>query len=132
MMTAIVLFLILFIDEAHESHEVKGLALNFSQRALRCVHAHSIGERMGNQEALHAAAARCEALRAELGQDTWCPQHDHERVDRDPLLVELKDIAQQGILNCLQLADRINATFFLDLRIMSRELISPISWPPRF
>ena len=29
-------------DEAHESHEVKGLALNFGRRALRHMHAHSI------------------------------------------------------------------------------------------
>ena len=56
-------------NEAHESHEVEGLALNFGRRALRRVHAHSIGEQMGNQEALDTAAARCEALRAELGQD---------------------------------------------------------------
>ena len=54
-------------DEAHELHEVKGLVLNFDWRALGCVCIHSIGEKLGNQEVLHTAAAHCEALCVELG-----------------------------------------------------------------
>jgi hypothetical protein len=48
-------------------HEVKGLVLNFDWRALGCVCIHSIGEKLGNQEVLHTAAAHCEALCVELG-----------------------------------------------------------------
>ncbi len=73
-------------DEVHESHEVGGLALNFGWRALGRVRAHSIGVQMGKQEALHAAAAHCEAHCAELGRDPRSPQHDGKRVDRDALL----------------------------------------------
>ncbi len=51
----------------HEHHEVKGLALDFGWHALQRVRAHLIGERLGNHEAFHGTAARCEALRAELG-----------------------------------------------------------------
>ncbi len=61
---------------------------------------------MGNQKALHTAAAHCEALFTGLGRDKRCPQRDHERVDHDPLLTVLEDIAQQGTLDCLELADR--------------------------
>ena len=56
-------------DAAHESHEVEGLVFNFSRRALWRVCSHSIRERMGSHKVLHSAAARCEALFTELGQE---------------------------------------------------------------
>ena len=56
-------------NAAHELHEVEGLAFNFGRRALQRVRSHSIQEQMGNQKALHTAAAPCEALFMELGQD---------------------------------------------------------------
>ena len=56
-------------DVMHESHEVEGLVFNFGRRALQRVRSHSIlilQERMGNQKALHSAAAHYEALFTEL------------------------------------------------------------------
>jgi hypothetical protein len=53
-------------DAAQKLHEVEGLAFNFGQRALQPVCAHSIQVQMGNQKALHTAAARGEALFTEL------------------------------------------------------------------
>ena len=90
----------------HEHHEVEGLALNFGWHALQHVRAHWIGEQMGNHEAFHGTAARCEALRAELGGEKQRPQHDSELVDVDPLLAQLEDVAQKGVLQRLQLVER--------------------------
>ena len=56
-------------DAVHESHEVEGLVFNFGQRVLQRVRSHSIQERMGNQKALHTAAACSEALFTDLGRD---------------------------------------------------------------
>ena len=90
----------------HEHHEVEGLALNFGWHALQHVRAHWIGEQMGNHEAFHGTAARCEALCAELGGEKQRPQHDSELVDIDPLLAQLEDVAQKGVLQRLQLVER--------------------------
>ncbi len=57
---------------------------------------------------LHTAAARCEALFAELWRHIWRPQHNREKFDFDPLLTLLEDIAQQITLDRLQLAGRSN------------------------
>jgi hypothetical protein len=60
-------------DLVHESHVVKSFTLDFGQRALQRVHAHSIGHQMGITELIHSAALRCEALLTEIGQDIRCP-----------------------------------------------------------
>ena len=44
-------------------------------------------------------------LHAEFGQEKRRPQHDDERVDDDPLLMQLEDVAQQGVFQRLQLAE---------------------------
>ena len=54
----------------------------------------------------HSAAAHCEALPAELRQEKQRPQNNDEPVDGDPLLVQLKDVAQQSTLYHFQLEDR--------------------------
>ncbi len=58
---------------AHELNEIKTFALNFGQRALQRVRAHSIGYQMGIAELLHSAASCYEALLAEFGRDIRCP-----------------------------------------------------------
>ena len=49
------------------------------------------------KKTFHSAAACCEALHAELGQEKQRPQHNDERVAGDPLIAQLKNIAQQGV-----------------------------------
>ena len=61
---------------------------------------------MGNKKAFHSTAACYEALHVELGREKRRPQHNNARVDVDPLIAQLGEVAQQGIFQRLQMADR--------------------------
>ena len=61
---------------------------------------------MGPEPPLHRAAVRGEVLLTELGGEVGRTQHDAERVDDEPLLALLKDVAEQGFVDRVQLARR--------------------------
>ncbi len=100
-------------DAAHVSHVVESFPLDFGRRVLHGVCAHSIPHRMGHKPALHRAASCGEQLLEELWQEVGCPQRDSEHVDNDPLLAQLKDVAEQGFLDHLQLAERASKVCLL-------------------
>ncbi len=83
---------------------VGSLACNFGGGALRSVDAHSIGHRMGTDPALHCTAARGEGRPAELGGEEGRSKHNFERVNDEPLLLLLEEVAEQGFVDCRQLA----------------------------
>ena len=89
-------------DAVHVDHVVGSLACNFGGGAMRSVDAHSIGHRMGTDPALHRTAVHGEGLlaRNSVGRS----KHIFDRVNDEPLLPLLKDIAEQGFIDCCQLA----------------------------
>ncbi len=68
---------------------------------------------MGHKPALHRAALHGEQLLAELRQDEGCSQRDLKSIDNDPLLAQLEDVAKQGFLDHLQLAEQASMALLL-------------------
>ena len=68
-------------------------------------------------------ALRGEQLLAELGQEVGCPQCDTPRVDDNPLLAHLEDVAEQGFLDPLQLARQASNVHLL---LAIKELVARI------
>jgi hypothetical protein len=61
---------------------------------------------MGTDPALHHTAARGEGLLVELGGEKGRSKHNFDRVNDEPLLPLLEDVAEQGFVDCRQLARR--------------------------
>ncbi len=59
---------------------------------------------MGANKALHSAAPCNKVLRTECCTELRCLHNHFEGAYRNPLLMEFKDVVEQGFLNCLQLA----------------------------
>ena len=108
-------------DDAHESHEVEGLAFNVGQRALRHVRAHTIRERMGNHKVLHTAAACCELFAWESGEI-------NDALNMTANVLILIPCSLSSKIHCSRassiafhlLTGPVNAAFFFNLRILSR------------
>ena len=59
---------------------------------------------MGHEPALHCTTACGEGLLAEPREQEVRTQDNHRHVDDEPLLTLLKDVVEQGLIDCRQLA----------------------------
>jgi hypothetical protein len=88
-------------ERAYEAHVVLCLRLNFIRPALQLVRAHWIDKQMGTKKMLHSAEPHDDVLCTEYCIELRCLHDKFEGAYRYPLLMESKDVAEQGLLDCL-------------------------------
>jgi hypothetical protein len=86
---------------AYEAHVVLCLHLNLIRPALRLVRAHLIDKQMGMKKVLHNAEPRDNMLHTKCRIKLRCLHNKFEGAYRNPLLMEFKDVVEQGLLDCL-------------------------------